>query len=223
MSLIRFFRRRCWDQERARELDAYLEAETDENIARGMRPEEARYAAHRKLGNTTLIREEIYHMNSLGWIETLWHDLRFAVRMLRKNPSFTAVAVLTLALGIGVNTAIFSIMDAVLNLHFPIKEQDRIVNLWGFNSTTGAARSSLSIPDFLDYRQQNQVFEDLAAYSGGDFHLTNADEPKRLEGGRVSFNYFRVLGVQPAIGRDFLPEESQPGKTQVVILSYGVW
>jgi len=223
MSLIRFFRRRYWDQERARELDAYLEAETDENIARGMRPEEARYAAHRKLGNTTLIREEIYHMNSLGWIETLWHDLRFAVRMLRKNPSFTAVAVLTLALGIGVNTAIFSIMDAVLNLHFPIKEQDRIVNLWGFNSTTGAARSSLSIPDFLDYRQQNQVFEDLAAYSGGDFHLTNADEPKRLEGGRVSFNYFRVLGVQPAIGRDFLPEESQPGKTQVVILSYGVW
>ena len=76
MSWTRFFRRRYWDEERARELEAYLEAETDENIARGMSPEEARYAAHRKLGNTTLIREEIYHMNSLGWLETLWQDLR---------------------------------------------------------------------------------------------------------------------------------------------------
>ena len=86
--LRRFFRRRYWDEERARELEAYLEIETDENIARGMSPEEARYAAHRKLGNTTLIREEIYHMNSLGWLETLWQDLRFAVRMLREESRF---------------------------------------------------------------------------------------------------------------------------------------
>ena len=119
------------------------------------------------------------------------------------------MAVLTLALGIGANTAIFSFNDAILNLHFPIKDQGQIANLWAFNNSAGTTRSSLSIPDFLDYRQQNQVFEDLAAYSGGDFHLTNTAEPKRLEGGRVSFNYFRVLGVQPAIGRDFLPEESE--------------
>jgi len=86
MSWIRFFRRRRWDEERARELNAYLEIETDENIARGMSPEEARYAAHRKLGNTTLIREEIYHMNSLGWLETIWQDLRYGVRTLAKSP-----------------------------------------------------------------------------------------------------------------------------------------
>jgi putative ABC transport system permease protein len=156
-------------------------------------------------------------------MNTLLQDMRYGVRMLAKNPSFTAVAVLTLALGIGANTAIFSFIDAVLNLHFPIKDQGRIVNLWGFNKSTGAARNSLSIPDFLDYRQQNQVFEDLAASSGQTFHLTGVTEPKSIGADRVSFNYFHVLGVQPAMGRDFLPEESQAGRIQVVILSHGLW
>jgi putative ABC transport system permease protein len=154
---------------------------------------------------------------------TLIQDFRYGLRVLAKNPGFTAVAVLTLALGIGVNTAIFSFIDAVLGLHFPIKDQNRIVNLWGFNNATGAARSSLSISDFLDYRQQNQVFEDLAAYSSETFQLTNVAEPKRLAGSQVSFNFFHVLGVQPAIGRDFLPEESHAGRIQVVILSHGLW
>ena len=188
-----------------------------------MSPEEARYAAHRKLGNTTLIREEIYRMNSLGWLETLWQDFRFALRMLRKNPGFTAVGVLTLALGIGANTAIFSFNDAFLNLHFPIKDQVQIANLWAFNNSTGTTRSGLSIPDFRDYRQQSHSFEDLAAYSSETFQVTNVAEPKRLAGCQVSFNFFHVLGVQPAIGRDFLPEESDAGRIQVAILSHGLW
>ncbi len=98
MSWTRFFRRRHWDEESARELDAYIQIETDENIARGMSPEEARYAAHQKPGNLTQIREEIYQMNSLGWLETLWQDVRYSLRQLKRSPGFTAVAVITLSI-----------------------------------------------------------------------------------------------------------------------------
>jgi putative ABC transport system permease protein len=149
------------------------------------------------------------------------HDLRYGLRVLARSPGIAAVMVLTLALGIGVNTAIFSFLDAILNLHFPIKDQDQIVNLWASNNSSGS-RNPLSIPDFLDYRQQNRVFEDLTAFVGDSLHLTNVAEPQRVDGNRVSFNYFHVLGVQPAIGRNFLPEESR-GKARVVILSHGLW
>jgi len=217
------FSRRCLYNDLSAEIQEHLAEKVDELVAGGMSREEATFAARREFGNVLLIEERSREMWQWPAIENFFMDVRYGLRQLRKNPGFTAVAVLTLALGIGVNTAIFSFTDAVLNLHFPIKDQNRIVNLWGFNNATGAARSSLSIPDFLDYRQQNQVFEDLAAYSGGTFHLTDTAEPKGLEGGLVSFNYFRVLGVQPAIGRDFLPGESEAGRLRVVILSHGLW
>src|ERR1051325_8821255 len=126
MRLPRFLRRRAWDEERAHELQAYLDQEIADNLARGMEPGEARRAAQRRLGNTTVIREEIYRMNSLGLIETLWQDVRFGVRLLRKTPGFTAVAMLSLALGIGATTSIFSAIYGVLVSPYPYARASEI-------------------------------------------------------------------------------------------------
>jgi len=223
MSWTRFFRRRYWDEERARELEAYLEAETDENIARGMSPQEARYAAHRKLGNATLIREEIYHMNSLGWLETLWQDLRYGLRMLAKNPGFTAVAVVTLALGIGANTAIFSVVRAVLFRPLPFRDPGRLVLVIDHNLSAGFPQFPSSLANVLDWRAQSRSFEDLAVFATWNFNLAGKGEPERLSGLRVSSNLLPLLGVRPVIGRGFLPREDQPGGGHVVLISYGLW
>lgn len=129
MAWTRFFRRRRWDQERFRELEAYLQIETDENIARGMPPDEARSAARRKLGNPTRIREEIYRMNTLGFVESLWQDLRYGARLLRLSPGFTGIAIASLALGIGANTAIFQLLDAVRLRTLPVKNPQELAEV----------------------------------------------------------------------------------------------
>src|SRR4051812_17277093 len=126
MSWRRFFRRSRWDAERSTELLAHLEIEIDENLARGMSPDEARHAAYRKLGNPTLVREEIYGMNSIGWLDLAIQDLKYAFRVLRKTPSFSIVALLSLALGIGANTAIFQLINAVKLRALPIPHADRV-------------------------------------------------------------------------------------------------
>src|SRR2546423_3400426 len=129
MSLRRFFRRKQWDTERAAELESYLQIETDHNVETGMSPTDARAAAYRKLGNPARIRETIYGMNSISFIDTLWRDLRFSFRSLRKRPGFTIVVVLSLALGIGANTAIFSLVDGIVFRPLPLPNPGGLVTI----------------------------------------------------------------------------------------------
>jgi putative ABC transport system permease protein len=223
MPWTRFFRRASWDQERERELQTYLEIETGENIARGMTPEEARYAARRKLGSPTQIREEIYRMNSLTFIESLWQDVHCGLRMLRKNAGFATVAILTLALGIGANTAIFSVIHGVLLSPLPYNDPDRIVLVLESNPARGFPQFSVSPPNYMDWKKDSTSFEQIASIARGDFNYTGGAEPERMSGARVASSFFAVMGATPAMGRTFLPEDDVVGKAGVVVLSYGLW
>jgi predicted permease len=223
MAWKRFFRRDAWDQERAQELETYLQIETDENIARGMSADEARYAARRKLGNPTRIREEIFHMNTLGALEILWQDTRYAVRGLRKSPGFTFFAVTVLALGIAANTAIFSIADAVLLRPLPYRDANRLVMVWEDASSYGFPQDTPAPGNFTDWKARNHVFDDMAAYKWDNLNLTDDGNPEHLIGQAVSSNLFSVLGVSPVLGREFRPEDNTPGAAHVAIISHGLW
>jgi putative ABC transport system permease protein len=221
MSWKRFFRRTKWDEERAQELAAHLQIESDENVSRGMLPDEARYAANRKLGNTTQIREEIYRMNSMAFVETVGQDLKFALRMLRKKPSFTIAAMLTLALGIGATTAIFSVVNSMLIKPLPYAHSSELVALTG--TSARIPHFSVSLPDFTDFQQQSRSFSQMAAGIQLGLGLTGVERPGFVEGYYVTHDFLSTLGVHPMMGRDFLPEEDSAGTNPVVILSYRLW
>src|SRR5690349_8785288 len=155
-------------------------------------------------------------------MQTLWHDLRYGVRMLAKNPAFTAVAVLTLALGIGANTAIFSYIDAWIIKPLPYPQANRLMVLQSHDRKKGWTRNNVtSTADFLDFQKQNTSFEHTAAWTSWNFNLTGDGPPELVEGGRVSWNYFDTLGAKPILGRTFTPADEQSGATHVAILSQG--
>ncbi len=222
---LRYFRRTRWDEERSQEMETYLAIEAEENIARGMTAEEARFAAHRKLGNETLIREEIYEMNSIGFLETLWQDLRYGARSLRKSPGFTAIAVLTLALGIGANTTIFSVINAVLLRPLPFPDPNQLVLVWECDTHDATNVNIVSAPNFWDFQKQSDVFENMAIFdsAGRGYNLSQGSDPERVSGVRVSSQFFTVLGVKPLLGRTFLPEEEIAGNDHEVVLGYPLW
>jgi MacB-like periplasmic core domain len=151
----------------------------------------------------------------------LWQDLRYGARMLLKRPGFTLIAVFTLALAIGANTAIFSVVNAVLLRPLPFKETDRLVAMWESNPQN--KQNEVSAANFIDWREQNQVFEQVAALSYASISLTGGDEPERLQAAPVTPSFFLALGAQASLGRTFLPEEEKPGAAPVVVLSHGVW
>ena len=153
----------------------------------------------------------------------MFHELRFAIRTLLKNPGFTATAVATLALGIGANTAIFSVVSSVMLKPLPYRDADRLVMVWEDNTQRGFPQDTPAPGNFVAWRDQNRVFDDMAAMVRDSFNLTGMGEPERLEGLRVTSSLFPVLGVKPAIGREFLAADDQPGAANVVILNDSLW
>jgi putative ABC transport system permease protein len=156
-------------------------------------------------------------------MKTFWDDLRYGWRMLRRNPGFAAVAILTLAVGIGANAAIYSVINVVLLRPLPFSDSNRIVLIWETDANRNVQRGIASPAEFLDWREQNHVFQELAAWRTWFYSLTGSGEPEQVWGVHASGNFFRLLEVKPILGRDFLPEEEQLGHEQVVIISYAVW
>ena len=215
------FRRSKPVDDLAEEIRLHLEMEEQENRESGMPPEEAHYAALRRFGNVTLAQERSREMWGWNSVDTLWQDIRFGVRMLAKNPGFTVVAVITLGLGIGANTAIFSVVNTVLLRPLPYQDASRLV--WITDFIPRQNNTLVFDSDYFAWARQNQVFEGMAAYGETDLTLTGAGDSARLEGARVTAGFFPVLGTAPMLGRAFFPEEDRPGGPQVCVLSHQLW
>jgi putative ABC transport system permease protein len=223
-----FFHRLCGmiskrrlERDLEEEIHSHLEMQIEENLRQGMSPEEARQAASRKFGGIVQVKEAYRDRLSLPALETAFQDLRYGLRMLRRNPGFTFVAVLTLALGIGANTAIFSVVNAVLLRSLPYRDPDRLVMLSYYRAREGAQFATGSW--YLDWRDQAKAFEQIASYRFGTADLTGSGEPERLSAAFISSNLFATLGVDPALGRAFTSEEDTYGGPLAVILSEGLW
>ena len=205
------------DNDLDRELRAHLDLEAEELRAAGSAPQEAMHAARRTLGNTTLLKEAIREMSGWTSLERLTQDLRYGLRLLRRSPGFSIVAIMTLALGIGANTAIFSVVNAFLLRSLPFTDSSRLMRLW---SNTG---SITSYPNFLDWKTESRSFEQVEAYVPRSFNITGGDRPVHVGGLRTSGGLLQLLQVNPIHGRTFIPDEIQPGRDHVVLLSEGLW
>src|SRR6266403_3853966 len=208
------------------EVSFHLDMRTEENVRKGMSHEEARQEAEKRFGRLTRIKEMGYEVRGGGWLESLWQDLRYGLRTLRQNPVFTLIAVATLALGIGANTAIFSVVNAVLLQPLPYANANELSGI--YLSTGGESvesRFPFSPAAYINLKTHNAVFTDIAALSnkGWPANLTGAGAPERLQGFQVSANLFPLLGVNAALGRTFVAEEDQPGPNRVVVLSHALW
>jgi predicted permease len=214
------------ERELDEELRHHIEQQTEQNIRMGMNPEEARSAARKAFGGVEQAKERSRDARGLRWLEELWQDLRYGARMLRTQPGFTLIAVLTLGLGIGANTAIFSIVNALLLRPVPgVAEPERLV-LVG-RSRENVAFDSLAYPDYLDYREQNTVFSGITVFYTTPLHLSNVDAggaPERVQGELVSGDYFTTLGVKAALGRTLTrADDTTPGANPVALIGYSLW
>jgi len=216
-------RREQLDRDLDEELRSHVEMRAADNLAAGMSPKAARYEAQKRFGNTALLKEDTRNADIVSWMDVAARDFRYALRMLQRSPGFTAVAVLTLALGIGANTAIFSVINSVLLRPLPYHDPGSLVMVWETNSQHPKPHNTVSPPNLLDWQSRNTVFSDMAYIVDVRNNLTGNGDPEEVVVQAVSANFFSLLGVNPLLGPGFTPENGRPGHDNVVILSYGLW
>ena len=203
------------------ELRSHFDLLVEQNLQRGMTPDAARRAARLELGGADQIREAVHDQRGFPLLESTFADIRYAARMLRKSPGFTTVAILTLALGIGANTAIFSVVNGVLLNPLPYPHPGRLVAVDA--STPHFARASISYPNFLDWHRLNHCLSFFAVSRPTGFLLTGAGAPEELDAAAITSDFFPLLGIKPVLGRNFMPEEDQIGVSRVVAISTDLW
>jgi putative ABC transport system permease protein len=223
LRLRSLFRRSQLDRELSEELSYHLDQKTSQFIAAGMPAGEARRAALRSMGGLEQRKEECRDTRKVNWIQDFFQDFRYAARTLRKTPAFTAVAILTLALGIGANSAIFSVVDAILLRPLPYPEPGRLVRIWESSVKDDSSRNVVNPFNFLDWRDRSQSFDSIAAINTLMTNLSFNGQPFALQGMQVSTDFFSVLRVPPFLGRTFVPADGIPGQDRSIILSYDLW
>src|SRR5260370_364220 len=229
MGWLRIFISRLWGLFRRRNLDRDLDAEvrahvemlTEENIRRGMSLKEARHAAYREFGGVEQAKETCRDQRGLPLLESLLQDTRYGLRMLRKNPGFTVVAVLTLALGIGANTAMFSVMQGVVLAPLQYVNPDRLVMVWENNPRF--PRTWVSYPNFRDWQRSARSFQQMAAFTEQGVDFAGPGTPQHLNGKEISSGFFSTLGAELTLGREFSPEEDRYRGTPVAIITNPLW
>lgn len=212
------------DTEFGDELNTHLALLQERFEREGMPRDVARQTAERQLGGVTRVKENLHEHRALPPLETVWQDTRYALRQLGASPAFSVASILTLALGIGANTAIFSVVKAVLLSPLPYRDPHQLVMIWERNLHRGWPHNIVSAANFRDWREHNNEFADMAIFRVRAFSLNdNTGDPVEINAEQVSSNLFSLLGVKPLIGRDFLPQEGQPGSAQVVIIGNALW
>jgi len=221
--LLNLFRRARISQAIDDELQFHIDERVDELMAGGLSETDARILAARQFGNATLYRERTRNLNVSQALEDLFEDAAYAARSLRRAPAFTAAAILTLALGIGATTAIYSVVRTVWLRPLPYSAPNRVVRVWEKNSRLGIPRFSASVPNFLSWRERSSSFESLVAIQGTNANLTGQGEPERVRSLAVTARFFDTLGIRPVRGRAFAPDEDAPGHARVAMLSERLW
>lgn len=218
---VRFFRRARMDNELEEELGAHIQQHADRLERAGLDRAEAERRARIEFGSTARFKEECRAQLGGNFLDTAIQDVRFSLRTLRKSPAFFAVAVVTLAMGIGATVAAFSVVNSVLLRPFGFSNSEKL--LWIYSQRPDNPRANLSLPEYCDYRDQNTLFDGLAAIASFNPGLSDSGEPERVQGVKMTANAFTILGLRPLIGRTLIADDDKNGAEPVVLLSYGVW